>query len=306
MRLIRYLNPERDDQPECSVAVGNFDGLHRGHQALLDAACAGGRKLASAVMCFEPLPATFFKPDEPVRRLLTVRDRIDLCRRYGLDRMFLLRFNAEFARQSPERFVRDVLVRGARARRVVVGSDFRFGSRAAGDVAMLAKLGRRYDFEVECIDPVCEDEGRISSSRIRQSLADGDLDLAERLLGRRYAISGRVLRGNELGRTLGFATVNIRPPRPSALHGVFAVEVSGAGLERHPGVASIGVRPTVCGREWLLEAHLFDYDGDLYGRHLNVEFVEFIRAERKFDDVQAMKRQMIADAERARALNPEP
>ncbi len=300
MRLIRYLNPEQDDQPECSVAVGNFDGLHRGHQALLDAACAGGRKLASAVMCFEPLPATFFRPEAPVPRLLNLRDRVDLCRYYGLDLMFMLHFNEGFARQSPERFVRDVLVRGARAKRVVVGHDFRFGSRAAGDVSMLMKLARRYDFEVVCVDPVTEEDDRISSSRIREALAKGDLDTVSRLLGRPYGISGRVLRGNELGRQLGFATVNLRPPIPPALHGVFAVWVSGAGLDRHPGVASIGMRPTVGGRDWLLEAHLFDYDGDLYGRHLTVEFVKFIRGERKFDDVDAMKRQMLKDAEKAK------
>ena len=300
MRLIRYLNPEKDDQPECSVAVGNFDGLHRGHQALLDAACAGDRKLASAVMCFEPLPATFFRSQEPVPRLLNLRDRIGRCRDYGLDLMFLLRFNEEFARQSPERFVRDVLVRGARAKRVVVGHDFRFGSRAAGDVGMLQKLARRYEFEVICVDPVTEDGERISSSRIRTALAQGDLDEVSRLTGRPYGISGRVLRGNELGRQLGFATVNLRPPVPPALHGVFAVRVSGAELDRHPGVASIGMRPTVGGRDWLLEAHLFDYDGDLYGRHLNVEFVKFIRAEHKFDNVDAMKQQMLDDAEKAK------
>ena len=300
MRLIRYLNPEKDDQPECSVAVGNFDGLHRGHQALLDAACAGDRKLVSAVMCFEPLPATFFRSQEPVPRLLNLRDRIGRCRDYGLDLMFLLRFNEEFARQSPERFVRDVLVRGARAKRVVVGHDFRFGSRAAGDVGMLQKLARRYEFEVICVDPVTEDGERISSSRIRTALAQGDLDEVSRLTGRPYGISGRVLRGNELGRQLGFATVNLRPPVPPALHGVFAVRVSGAELDRHPGVASIGMRPTVGGRDWLLEAHLFDYDGDLYGRHLTVEFVKFIRDERKFDDVDAMKHQMLKDAEKAR------
>ena len=299
MRLIRYLNPEQDDQPECSVAVGNFDGLHRGHQALLDAACAGDRKLASAVMCFEPLPATFFRPQEPVPRLLNLRDRIGRCRDFGLDLMFLLRFNEQFARQSPERFVRDVLVRGARAKRVVVGHDFRFGSRAAGDVGMLIKLARRYDFEVVCVDPVTDVDERISSSRIRAALAQGNLDEASRLIGRPYQISGRVLRGNELGRQLGFATVNLRPPTPPALHGVFAVRVSGAGLDRHPGVASIGMRPTVGGKDWLLEAHLFDYDGDLYGRHLSVEFVEFIRDECKFDDVDAMKRQMLKDARKA-------
>lgn len=301
MRLIRHLNSAHEPPPT-SVAVGNFDGLHRGHQALLEAACAGGRKLASAVMCFEPLPATFFRPQQPVPRLLTVRDRIDLCRQHGLDLMYMLRFNEPFARQSPERFVRDVLVEGAGARRVVVGNDFRFGSRAAGDVAMLKKLGRRYDFEVECVDPVLDGDQRISSSRVREALEAGELETVERLLGRRYAISGRVLRGLGLGRDLGFATVNLRPPDPPAMSGIFAVRVTGAGLEDHPGVASLGRRPTVCGREWLLEAHLFDYDGELYGSHLNVEFIEFIRREAKFDDLEALKRQMKTDAEKARRI----
>jgi riboflavin kinase/FMN adenylyltransferase len=307
MRLVRHFNPDRDALPATSVAVGNFDGLHRGHQALIEAARGGAGKRLPALMCFEPLPATFFKPDSPQPRLLNVRDKIRLARDYGVELMFMLRFDGEFARQSPERFVRDVLVRGARAEHVVVGADFRFGSRAAGDVAMLEKLGPRYGFTVERVEAVAEDEERISSTRIRTALFEGDLAEAERLLGRPYRISGRVLRGRALGRDLGFPTVNIRPPDPPALSGILAVRVTGDGLAAHPGVASLGRRPVLGGTDWLLEVHLFDYDGDLYGKHLEVEFVEFIRNEEHFDDLDAMTKQMERDAARARAaLKPEP
>jgi len=300
MRLIRDLNPDPAQHAPTSVAVGNFDGLHRGHQALIRAALDGGRKLESAIMCFEPPPAVVFRPDRPQPRLLTIRDRFELCRDMGLDLMFMLRFNRAFARQSPERFVREVLVQGAKAQRVVVGHDFRFGARALGDLPMLHKLGRRYGFEVVCVDPICDGEQRISSTAVRHALGEGDLIMVERLLGRRYTISGRVLRGRAVGRGLGFPTANIRPPRPPALSGVLAVRVSGAGLDGHPGVASLGRRPTVDGRDWLLEVHLFDYDGALYGRHLTVEFTDYLRPEERFDNLQEMKEQMVVDGEVAR------
>jgi len=310
MRLVRTLNSEREDAPATSVAVGNFDGLHRGHQALIDAARAGAGKgagkLVPALMCFEPLPATFFKPDQPQPRLQNLRDRIRMPRHYGIERLFLLRFDAQFARQSPERFVRDVLVRGARARRVVVGADFRFGSRASGDVAMLKKLSQRYGFEVECVDAVEAGDERVSSSRVRTALGQGDFDQAERLLGRPYRISGRVLRGRALGRELGYPTANIRPPNPPALRGITAARVHGAGFDGHPAVASLGRRPVLGGTDWLLEVHLFDYDGNLYGKHLDIEFVAHLRDEAPFDNLEAMTEQMHRDAEQARAaLKPE-
>ncbi len=302
MRLLRSLNFDLDLPGACSVAVGNFDGLHRGHQALLAAARDGAGRLTPAMMCFEPLPTSYFHPETPLPRLLNLRDKIRLSRDYGMELMFMLRFNAEFARLSPERFVREVLVQGARAERVVVGEDFRFGSRAGGNVAMLEKLGRRYGFEVERVAAVEEDEERVSSTRIRSALFAGDLALAAELLGRPYTISGRVRRGRALGRSLGFPTVNLRPPLPPALTGIVAARVTGGGLKAHPGVASIGRRPTVGGTDWLLEVHLFDYDGELYGEHLEVEFVEFIRNEERFDDLEAMTRQMEDDALKARRM----
>ncbi len=302
MQLIRHLNHQSAEGPATALAIGNFDGLHRGHQALIRAACARADELVPALMCFEPLPATFFRPTEPVLRLLSVRDKLDLCHGYGLDVVFMPRFDAAFAALSPEAFVEQLVVAGARAAHVVIGEDFRFGARAAGDAALLERLGARHGFSVEVVAPVNDRSGRISSSRVRAALAEGRLESARELLGRAYAISGRVLRGQQLGRTLGFPTVNLRPPRPCALGGVLAVRVSGAGLDAHPGVASLGVRPTVNGRELLLEVHLFDFAGDLYGRHLSVEPAAFLRAEQRFDDVEAMTRQMHIDAERARAV----
>ena len=302
MRLVRDPYPTPDPGPDTALAIGNFDGLHRGHQALIRAVCARSDALTPALMCFEPLPPTFFNPQAPVRRILGVRDKLELCRGYGIDRLFMMRFNRAFSRLSPREFVDQVLVAAARARQVVVGADFRFGARAAGDTDQLIALGRPHGMAVKVIDAVEDGAQRVSSSRLRAALDAGDLSTARRLLGRSYSLSGRVLSGMKLGRTLGYPTVNLRPPRPAALTGVLAVRVSGAGLVAHPGVASLGRRPTVNGRSDLLEVHLFDYGGDLYGAHLDVEFVEYLRPEARFDDLDAMTRQMHEDARQAKAI----
>jgi riboflavin kinase/FMN adenylyltransferase len=299
MRLVCSL-PARLDRPQ-SIAIGNFDGIHRGHRALLEA--THGADAAPAMMFFEPLPRTFFRPDRPVLRVMKLRDRVRVAESLGIETLIRCRFTRAFSMLSPEAFVRDVLVAGCRAARVVVGPDFRFGHRAEGDIDRLRTLGRHLDLQVDVVDTVTDDDGeRVSSSRLRAALAAGDLPLAERLLGRRYAISGRVVRGQRLGRDLGFATANLRVAEPPALTGVTAVRVDGPGLVRHPGVASLGRRPTVAGRDWLLEVHLFDFDGDLYGRHLNVEFAGFIRHEAHFESLEAMTQRMHDDAERAKDL----
>lgn len=308
MRLIRHLNTEAEPRPATALAIGNFDGLHRGHQALIRAVCARADELLPALMCFEPLPATFFRPEQPVLRLLNRRDKLRLCRRYGLEQVYMLRFDRAFAALSPEAFVSEVVVAGAGAKQVVVGDDFRFGARAAGDITRLRELGEEHGFGVQVIDEINEDGIRISSSAVRQAMAEGELQRVRQLLGRAYAISGLVLRGRQLGRQLGFPTVNIRPPDPPALAGILAVRVSGEGLDRHPGVASLGLRPTVGGTNWLLEVHLFDFDGTLYGQHLNVEFVEYLRPEQSFASLEELTRQMHEDARQARAalgMNPE-
>ncbi|MFP4207253.1 MAG: bifunctional riboflavin kinase/FAD synthetase [Wenzhouxiangella sp.] len=302
MKLIRTLRPRPAPGKPVALAIGNFDGLHLGHQALIAAVVKHGPDLAPGLMCFEPLPATLFRPEAPVPRLMGVRDRAVHARRLGLAELFMLRFDRAFAALSPDAFVGDVVVAAAGARQVVVGADFRFGARAAGDAERLIQLGHRLGFGVEVIDPVCQGAEKISSSRIRGLLEAGALDQAATLLGRPYSLSGRVLRGQQLGRKLGFATANLRPPRPPALHGVFAVRVSGGGLENHPGMANLGRRPTVNGREWLLEVHLFDYDGNLYGQHLDIEFRHRLRGEKKFTDLAAMTRQLHSDAGHARRL----
>lgn len=303
MLLLRRPPLPLDDPRPTALTIGNFDGLHRGHQALIERVVAHAPDLRPALMCFEPLPRTFFAPDRPVPRLMKLRDRVRVGRQFGLQLMAPLRFDTTFSGLSPEEFARDVVARGLRAAQVVVGEDFRFGHRAAGDVGALTDYGRRFGFEVDTIQAVLDPVSgvRVSSSGLRRALAAGEIQTAQRLLGRPYAISGRVIRGNQLGRTLGFPTVNLRVAEPPALSGICAVRVSGAGLEAHGGVASLGKRPVVAGRDWLLEVHLFDFEGDLYGRHLVVEFVEWLRAEESFEDLDAMTVQMHGDAARARS-----
>lgn len=302
MQLIRYPGHRAKDRRPTALAIGNFDGLHRGHKALVASVCARADELTPALMCFEPLPASLFRPDQPVPRLLGPRDKIRLARDLGIEALFMMHFTPRFAALSPEAFIQQVIVETARARLVVVGSDFRFGQRAAGDVNLLKDAGQAEGFELRVIDDVSHSGERVSSSAIRAALGAGRLDLAAELLGRPYRLSGRVLRGQQLGRTLGYPTVNLRPPDPPALAGVAAVRVSGTGLHRHPGVASLGLRPTVAGRGWLLEVHLFDHAGDLYGQHLEVEFVDYLRPERKFESLDAMTRQMTLDAAAARRI----
>lgn len=303
MQLIRHLPARRTDSRPLALAIGNFDGLHRGHQALLQRALADAPRFQPAMLCFEPLPRTFFAPDRPVPRVMKLRDKVEIGRGLGLEVLAQLRFDLPFSRLSPEQFARDVVANGLNAGRVVIGPDFRFGHKAAGDAETMVACGRKFGFETIVVETVTGGAGeRISSSRLRRALAEGDLAQAEALLGRPYSISGRVIRGNSLGRELGFATANLRVAEPPAFSGIAAIRVDGAGLEGHPGIASLGRRPTVAGRDWLLEAHLFDFDGDLYGKHLRVQFEAFIRHEEHFDSLEAMTEQMHRDAARANAL----
>jgi len=302
MQLIRHLPARLPDARPLALAIGNFDGLHRGHQALLEQAVAGAPEYRPAMLCFEPLPRTVFAPDDPVPRVMKLRDRVEVAGALGVEVLAQLRFDRAFSRLSPKQFARDVLAEGLDAGLVVIGPDFRFGHKAAGDAEAMGQFGQRFGFETRVLDVVTDDEKRVSSSRLREALARGDLAEAERLLGRRYAISGRVIRGERLGRKLGFATANLRVAEPPAFTGIAAVRVDGDGLSGHPGIASLGRRPTVAGRNWLLEAHLFDFDGDLYGQHLRVQFEGFIRHEEHFESLDAMTAQMHRDAARAKAL----
>jgi len=288
------------------VAVGAFDGLHRGHQALLAEVRLRAQALGAvpAVVSFEPLPRAYFART-PLPRLSGVRDKLAGFAAAGIEQALLLRFDAALTAMSAEDFVRRVLAGRLAAREVWVGADFRYGHGRAGDVALLERLGAELGFAARTMPAVQWEGERVSASRIRGLLGAGDFAAAAPLLGRPFVIEGRVEYGNQLGRTLGFPTANIHlHRRVSPVQGVFAVRVGlGEGECSWPGVASLGVRPTVNQlSEPLLEAHLFDFEGNLYGQRMAVEFVAKLRDEQKFDDLDALKAQMDHDARSARAI----
>lgn len=287
------------------VAIGAFDGVHRGHLSLLAGACAHARKhrLHAVALSFEPLPREFFASGQPPARLTPARMRYELLCQAGMDAVGLLRFNRALASESATSFVERVLVRGLSARSVRVGPQFRFGHQRRGDIALLRALGAQHGFDVHVAETVLDAGGRrIGATAIRQALAAGDLDTARAALGRPYGLSGRVIHGNRLGRELGYPTVNIAVRWRPAVKGIFAVRVSGAGLKQHPGVASLGRRPTVGGGPLVLEVHLFDHAGDLYGQRLQVDFIAHLRDEAHFDSLPALVAQMDIDARRARQI----
>lgn len=293
------------------MAIGAFDGLHRGHQALLLQVRERARELdcSPIVVSFEPLPRAFFSA-EPVPRLSSVREKLRGFAAAGMAHTLLLRFNKALTAMPPEDFVRRVLVDRLAAREVWVGGDFRFGHKRGGDMALLERMGAELGFVACTMPPVQLDGARISASRVRLLLAAGEFAGAEPLLGRPFVIEGKVEYGNQLGRTLGYPTANIHlQQRVSPIHGIFAVRVGlGEGACSWPGVASLGVRPTVNQvSEPLLEVHLFDFDGDLYGQRMAVEFVAKLRDEQKFDGLEPLQAQMALDAAMARevlGMNP--
>lgn len=288
-----------------AVCIGAFDGVHRGHQAVLAQVRTNAQAhgLTPVAVSFAPIPRVFFTRDDAVPQLSSTREKIALLRLAGMDRVLLLRFGAKLAAMSAQDFVERVLVRRLRARHVLVGPGFRFGHARAGDLALLQQMGKVHGFEAAEVAPFALDGERVSSSRTRILLGAGDFDAAGRLLGRRFGIGGHVVRGAQLGRKLGFPTANLRlGTRVSPVAGVFAVKVHGVRDAAMPGVASLGTRPTVDGREVLLEAHLFDFDGDLYGKRIEVEFVQKLRAEEKFDGLDAMVKQIDLDAQAAREI----
>ncbi|MEO8144832.1 MAG: bifunctional riboflavin kinase/FAD synthetase [Betaproteobacteria bacterium] len=291
------------------LTIGNFDGVHRGHRAMLERLVEKSRELQlpCSVLTFEPHPREFFSPLTAPTRLSRLREKLELIAEAGVQRTHVLRFGARLAALAAERFVEDVLVRGLGVRWLLVGRDFRFGARRGGDFAMLESMSAGSGFEVEAMGDVLEAGQRISSSSVRASLASGDLAGAARLLGRDYSMSGRVAHGEKIGKTLGFPTANIVLRRKPPLEGIFVVEAHVEEEMRAEtpfvlrGVASVGRRPTV--RENappLLEVHLFDWDGDLYGRHLRVRFLQKLRDEKKYDGLDALRSAIGQDAAQAR------
>lgn len=305
MELVRGLHNLRAEHRGCAVTIGNFDGVHLGHRATLERLLAAARQLGlpATVLTFEPAPREFLSPASAPARLTRLREKLVLLKREHVDRCVVLHFNSRLQHVRGGEFVSALLRGRLDARRVIVGHDFRFGFRGEADVGMLRAAAVPGQFEVDVVEPLLLAGERVSSSAVREALAGGDLDRAARLLGRRYSMQGRVMEGERLGRKLGFPTANLRLHRRVApLGGIFAVRVLGAGEQPMPGVASLGTRPTVNGTEPLLEAHVFNFDGDLYRRHLEVEFVEKIREERKFASLEAMVVQMHDDARRARDI----
>jgi riboflavin kinase/FMN adenylyltransferase len=287
------------------VCIGAFDGLHLGHQHVLNVARAraDAAGLDLAVVSFEPLPREYFGKQDPPARLILAGQKFRQLRALGADAVGLLRFNKALAQTSAASFISELLVKRLNARQVLVGPDFFFGSSRQGDLAMLQSVGLTSGFSAEAVAAQQHQAQRISSSLIRTDLQHGRLHEAAQKLGRPYSIEGKVVRGKQLGRTLGYPTANIRLQRKKpALMGIYATWIHGVGQQPIAGVSSLGTRPTVNGREPLLEAHLFDFDDDLYRRRIRVEFVCKLRDEIKFDTLDALVMQMDQDAARARAV----
>lgn len=297
MEVIVGLHNIKPRHKGCVLTIGSFDGVHRGHQMLLDHLVAKGRELEapSMLLTFEPTPREYFRGGVVPARLTRFREKITLLQKTELDRMLCLPFNERTASTPAEWVVDELLAERLGVRYLIVGDDFRFGQGAKGDYRMLEQAGERHGFGVIQMGTLTHGEERISSTLVREALWEGDFDLAEKLLGHRYFMMGRVVYGRQLGRQLGVPTANIRLQRyRTPLEGVFAVNVS--GLERnYEGIANVGVRPTVDGKEPLLEVHLFDFAGDIYGELLTVEFRKKIRDERAFDGLDALKAQIDKD-----------
>ena len=306
MQLIRRPDARRRCAPAgCVATIGVFDGVHVGHQQIVSRVTAEARRrgLDALLFTFEPTPQEYFSERSPPARLTRWREKYNALRGLGLDWMFCPRFDSAMEVLEPQTFIEDLLVNTLQVRHLVVGDDFRFARRRAGTFADLTAAGPRLGFTVEQAGSVLLDGERVSSTAIRSALAVGDMARAGRLLGRPYSMTGRVVRGRMLGRQLGMPTANVNlRRRASPVQGIFAVRVGGVSSERWPGVASVGTRPTVDGTTPLLEVHLFDFDADIYGALLEVDFVARLRDELKFPDLQALREQMHRDAHDARRI----
>ncbi|HEX2530412.1 MAG TPA: bifunctional riboflavin kinase/FAD synthetase [Burkholderiaceae bacterium] len=309
MKVFRGL-PNAESRAPCALTIGNFDGVHRGHQALLAQVREAATRLGveAAVMTFEPHPREFFArragdPSKAPTRIANLRDKLQSLADAGIDRVIVEHFNAHFAALSPQDFIEKVLVQGLHVKWLMVGEDFCFGARRAGNLATLLEAGKRYGFHVEALSTVLNGGTRISSSAVRSALEQGDFAHVEQLLGRSYIISGHVVHGKKLGRAIGFPTLNLRiAHKHPALSGIFVVRVHGLAPHALPGVASIGVRPTVDDSgQTLLETHLFDYTGQAYGKLVRVEFLQKLRDEEKYVDLPTLTDAIARDVEHARA-----
>ncbi|MDA8487698.1 bifunctional riboflavin kinase/FAD synthetase [Kluyvera sp. Awk 3] len=303
MKLIRGIHNLSQAPHGCVLTIGNFDGVHRGHQALLQGLRAEGRArgLPVVVMIFEPQPLELFAADKAPARLTRLREKLRYLAESGVDYVLCLRFDRRFAALTAQDFISELLVKRLGVHFLAVGDDFRFGAGRQGDFLLLQKAGADFGFDITSTQTFCHGGVRISSTAVRQALADDNLEQAERLLGHPFIISGRVVHGDELGRTIGFPTANLPLRRQvSPVKGVYAVEVAGLGDKPLPGVANIGTRPTVAGMRQQLEVHLLDVAMDLYGRHIDVILRKKIRNEQRFASLDELKAQIARDVLTAR------
>ncbi|MBK7169542.1 MAG: bifunctional riboflavin kinase/FAD synthetase [Gammaproteobacteria bacterium] len=313
MELIRGLHNLRERHRGSVATIGAFDGVHRGHQAVLGDVLARARLLGlpATVIVFEPLPREYFAPLQSPPRLMSFREKFAVLRDLGIDRVLRIRFDRSFSAMGAPEFIQTVFVNGLGARHIVVGDDLRFGHDREGNIEMLRKAGARFGFEVEATSTVEVLEERISSTRLRAVLGDGDFSAAERLLGRPYFMTGKVVYGRQLGASIGIPTANLELHRyRAALAGVYIVEVRGIGDALLPAVANVGTRPTVDdGIKANLEVHILDFAQDIYGRTIDVIFRKRIREERKFGSLDELKRRIETDISIARThfgLEPGP
>lgn len=297
MKLIR--GPHPFTQPTYTVAtIGNFDGIHIGHQKLIQQLLHISHqcKLPSVLLTFEPHPQDFFSPNAPTPRLMRFREKWKKLLPYSIDYLYCLRFHAALANQSPEQFVEKILVNALHIKAVVIGDDFRFGAKRQGDTALLKTLGEKFGFAVHVLPEVIYQDKRVSSSRVREALKQGDFDLVYALTGGAFFLSGKIIGGEKRGRQLGFPTANIFLHRKQTpLMGIFVARVFGIAAHPIHGVASIGYRPTFNGKNILLEVHLFDFNQHIYGQQVSVEFLKKIREEEKFNSSTELIQQMEKD-----------
>ncbi|NVK54645.1 MAG: bifunctional riboflavin kinase/FAD synthetase [Alteromonadaceae bacterium] len=304
MELIRGLNNLKAHHQGCVLTIGKFDGVHLGHQAVLDSVIKQARRLSlpATVMVFEPHPEEVFTPDSAPARISPLAEKYQLLKAQGVDRLLCVRFNAAFAAQSADIFIEQLLVQKLGVKFLVVGDDFRFGKGRKGDFNRLQQAGEKYGFELVSTQSYRMQDCRISSTAVREALADGNFSLAHTMLGREFFISGRVIHGEKKGRTIGFPTANVLLNRcQTPITGVFAVKLNIAGSQ-YAGVANIGSRPTVNGQRKQLEVHIFDFEGSLYGQRIQVMPVAKIRDEKRFDGLDALRQQIARDVEQAQQV----
>jgi riboflavin kinase/FMN adenylyltransferase len=303
LQLIRGQHNLRPRHRGCVATIGNFDGVHLGHQSVLGQLADKSAELGlpSMVITFEPYPQEYFQPGNVPPRLTRLREKLRMLARFAVDNVLVLKFDAALAGMPAEVFIETLLVEELDVKYLVVGDDFRFGKGRRGDFAMLQAAGERHGFQVAHMHTFAVDGERVSSTRIRDALLAGDLAAAEKMLGRPYRMCGRIAHGDKRGRSIGFPTANIFLHRKAtAVQGVYAVEVFGLHRDPVTGVANVGTRPTVDGTRSLLEVHLFDFDEEIYGRHVNVDFVHHLRAEKRFDSFEALRDQITLDVKDAK------